>query len=349
MPFITWTGGWRYSITLILAAIIGVQARGQSGTDFIGTGGRHVIQGRIVFPSGRRSDARLRVRLESNSNLSGDLSVLADMNGSFKFQGLRPGTYTVIVEGGESYETVRERIFIEPEETGPVRGTTPPRYYTVQIYLQPKGERRGEGKPEVVNSSLAGVPKLAADYYRKASELARQGATNEAIENLRQALLIYPDFTLAWGDLGVQYLKLKQFDKAVKALEAGLKLDHDDFGMLLTYGLVLLEKGEYGASADKLRRAIKVRNSSPLGHYYLGLVLIRQRKFDEAEDELRLASDLSGNKMASAHYYLGGIYWQRRDYRRAIDELESYLRLEPNAPNAERVRSTIKELREKQK
>lgn len=145
MSFITRKNGRRYPIGLILMMTISIQTLGQSGTDFMGTGGRPVIQGRIIFPSGRRADARLRVKLESNSNLSGDLSVLADMNGSFKFQGLRPGTYTIIVEGGDSYETVRERVYIEPEETGPVRGTTPPRYYTVQIYLQPKS---GGGRKE---------------------------------------------------------------------------------------------------------------------------------------------------------------------------------------------------------
>lgn len=201
----------------------------------------------------------------------------------------------------------------------------------------------------MIDSSLAGIPKLAVDHYQKALELARRGEANEAIENLQQALALYPEFALAWGELGNQYLKLRQFDKAERALASGLKLNPDDFGMLLTYGLVLLERGEYGASADKLRRAIKVRNLSPFGHYYLGLALIKQRKFDEAEKELLLAGDLGGAKMALAHYYLGGIYWQRRDYRRAVNELETYLRLEPNAPNAERVKSTIKDLREKQR
>jgi hypothetical protein len=46
--------------------------------------------------------------------------------------------------------------------------------------------------------------------------------------------------------------------------------------------------------------------------------------------------------------YLGGIYWGRREYRRAADALETYLKLAPQAPDAERIRSTIKELRSKQ-
>src|SRR5687767_8646306 len=73
------------------------------GTDNSGTGGNHTVQGRLVGPSGRRSDLRLKVRLESAG--AGDLYVFSDANGTFRFTGLRPGNYTVIVEGGEDFET----------------------------------------------------------------------------------------------------------------------------------------------------------------------------------------------------------------------------------------------------
>ena len=53
-------------------------------------------------------------------------------------------------------------------------------------------------------------------------------------------------------------------------------------------------------------------------------------------------------ELAKAHYYLGGIYWGNREYSRAADELETYLRLAPHAPEAAKVRETIKELRSKE-
>ena len=71
------------------------------------------------------------------------------------------------------------------------------------------------------------------------------------------------------------------------------------------------------------------------------------RQLDEAEKELQRAITLGADEMSLAHYYLGGIYWGRREYKRAADELETYLRLAPQAPDAERVRNTIKELRGK--
>ena len=39
--------------------------------------------------------------------------------------------------------------------------------------------------------------------------------------------------------------------------------------------------------------------------------------------------------------------WRKHDYKQAADELEKYVKLEPKAPDAKKVRYTIKELRNK--
>ena len=80
---------------LILLPLVSASAQSGGGVDQTGTNGRHTIQGRIYFPSGRRSDTRVKVKLE-NFN-AGELSVLSDPNGSFVFRGLEPGSYTVVV------------------------------------------------------------------------------------------------------------------------------------------------------------------------------------------------------------------------------------------------------------
>jgi regulator of sirC expression with transglutaminase-like and TPR domain len=80
---------------------------------------------------------------------------------------------------------------------------------------------------------------------------------------------------------------------------------------------------------------------------YLGIVL-SQNNLDEAEKELLVAINSKSSEVNMAHRYLGGVYWSKRDYKRAADELELYLQLVPKAPDAERTRAAIKELRSKQ-
>jgi Tfp pilus assembly protein PilF len=340
----------RAPLPLLLLVILAASAPAVAqvgGTDASGTGGEHTIQGRLVGPSGRRSELRLKVTLESPG--FGNLYVFSDANGTFRFTSLKAGSYTVVIDGGDEFETVREQAIVEDStirtRSGMV-GTPIARPITLQIYLRPKREASERAQPGVLNAALAGVPKPAAELYQKALEAARRHEPERAVESLKGALAVYPDFRLALAELGAQYLRLKQPDKAAEALRAALKLAPEDGPVLLDYGIALYEKREFDEAEAQFRRALKAGGPIPAAHFYLGMILIKRRDLAEAERQLRAAVE-RGGEIALAHYYLGGIYWDRHDYKRAAEELETYLRLAPDTADAERVRSTIKELRGK--
>lgn len=315
------------------------------GIDTTGTNGKDIIQGRIIFPSGQRVDVRLKVKLVTMN--AGEMSVLADNNGTFRFTSLGPGSYDVVLEGDKEYQTTRENVFIPEERTGVLRSlsSNTPRVYNVVIYLQPKVTTDASAKSEVVDASLVNVPKPALDHYNKAREVARTGDTKTAVAELQAAVSLSPDFTLALNELGVQYLKTGEVDKALEVLRSALKNAPDNTSVHLNYGIALLEKKNFPEAETELRKVVKKSDSLATAHYYLGLDLISQQRLDEAATELLSAIKVGGDQMAAAHYFLGGIYWHQKEYKRAADELETYLRLAPNAPHAEKIRGTIKELR----
>jgi len=335
-------------LAIILLLLVPAVVLGQgSGRDTTGTGGNHVIQGKIFFPSGRRADGTIQIKLESNA--AGEISTIADSNGSFTFTSLAPGNYTVVVIAGDDYEIAREGVTIDSDLNMARSGVSlnsGSRRYTVMITLQAKASAN-RTKASVVNAALAEVPENARTLYEQALELEKTDNSLKAIDNLRAALSLYPKFPLALNELGVQYLKLGQADKAVEPLKSATSLSPDAFGPKLNLGIALLETQRFAEAEAHLRGALRINQSVPSAHMYLGLTLARLRNDEDAEKELRQAIDLSGDKLTLAHYYLGGLYWQRRDYHRAADELETYLRLTPNAPDAERVRGTVKELRAK--
>src|SRR6267142_1400714 len=236
---------------VVLLSLLSVRAQSGGGVDQTGTGGRHTIQGRIYFPSGRRSDSRVKVKLE-NFN-AGELSVLSDPNGSFVFRGLEPGSYTVVVDGGEDYETARELVYVESDGSNSRRGITLPpvtRLYTVQISLRPKDTGPKAG---VVNAVLAGVPETARELFRKAVDSAGAGDSIKAVEQLKAALAAYPAFPLALNELGVQYLRLGQAEKAAEVLKSAVKLVPEDFHPRLNYGIALLNQRKFGEAEEQLR------------------------------------------------------------------------------------------------
>jgi tetratricopeptide (TPR) repeat protein len=340
------TLAWLFALAawLVWMPPTAVLAQSGGGVDTTGTGGSHVVQGRVFLPSGRISDARLRVLLESTH--SATLTVLTDPNGSFRFTSLMSGSYTVVVEATEQYESARESVYIEQQSGRTSRDA--PRIATVYINLRPKRTTDGEAHaPGVINASLANVPKPAADLYLKAMEAVRKNENERAVDLLKNSLEFYPDFRLALSEMGALYLKLKRPEKAVEPLRTALRLAPDDFLTLLNYGIALYDRKEFAEAETQFRKAAQKNASSPTAHFYIGVILLKRRETDEAEKELRAAVTAGGDRVAVAHYYLGGIYWGRQDYKRAAEELETFLRLAPDAPEAERVRSTIKELRAK--
>jgi tetratricopeptide (TPR) repeat protein len=214
------------------------------------------------------------------------------------------------------------------------------------VTLQSKPDPKNRTKAGVINASLAEVPGDARDLYQKALDLIKTGDAQKAIENLKSAVSLYPKFSLALNELGVQYLRLGQADKAVDPLRSASKLSPDAMTPKLNLGVALLETQQCAEAEAQLRDALKI-SSTPTAHMYLGLTLIKLKRYDQAQTELETAISTGGENLAQAHYYLGAIYWQKHENRRAIDEFETYLRLTPNAPDAERLRGTIKDLRAK--
>jgi tetratricopeptide (TPR) repeat protein len=338
---------FRMALVVLLVCPVALFGQG-SGKSSVGTNGSHIITGYVFFPSGRRAEGNIVVKLESFN--SGELSVIADSSGAFTFSSLSPGNYTVVVNAGDNYETGREAVAIDGDVSSPTGVAVVPtsRRYTVMITLQLKHNPAND-KTSVVNAALAAVPESARSLYEKGVEFAKAGDSPNAVNSLRSAISVYPEFPLALNELGVQYLKLGQANRAVEPLRSAVKLSPDAFSPKLNLGIALLETNQFAEAEAQLREALKQNGSAPTAHMYLGVTLAKLHRYEEAEQELTHSVDLGGETLGLAHYYLGGIYWKKSEYVRAADELETYLRLTPNAPDAKRVRDTINELRHKSK
>ena len=81
-------------------------------------------------------------------------------------------------------------------------------------------------------------------------------------------------------------------------------------------------------------------------HYFLGQALANLGLFDEAEKELLTAIKLGKEEMKEAHRILAIIYSSRGAKQQAINELETYLKLAPDSPDAEKLKEMIRKLKE---
>ena len=332
--------------TIFLLSYSNGQTQSLNGVNSSGTSGNEIIEGTLHFPTGPRSGFQPIVKLHSDTSL-GDLTVLPNSDGSFRFTHLRSDSYTIVINGGDEYQDAREIVSISRPGPVPAQGDpnqyAHPLVYQVDIYLQPK--HASGSKADGMPAALAKVPQPARDLFNKGMQSARAGEAAKAIAQFRDAISHAPNFALAYNEMGRQYLSLGKADKAADSFAEAVKLEPDNFEVRLNLGFALLNLTKFSLAEEQLRQALQRNDASSSGHYYLGLALVNQKKLAPAIEEFKTSIVKSNDGIAAAHKYLGGIYWRQNQLGPAADELEKYLTLEPKAADAEKIRGTIKELR----
>jgi Flp pilus assembly protein TadD len=345
-PFVARRLAFTLSVLTLLFAAAAVAPRAQIMGDAIDSDpsqaignrntARNVVQGTVSLPNNMRVDKRVKVRITGGAGQT--LFTWTDDNGNFIFRRLAGGTYFLSVDAGPEFHTANETVDIFTRSSG--SSVVVP----VVVQLRYRNDAAAE-KTGTVNAALADVPKPALKEYERAQKAAREGDGKRAVESLKKAVELYPDFMLAYNDLGLAYFRLNQLEDAAEALRKAIKLAPDNTTPMLNYGIVLFYQKQYPQAEEQLRAVLKKREGAAKAHLFLGRSLIRQTKYAEAEQSLRRAVELGGPEVNEGYRFLGGIYMETGDNKRAVEALEKYLTLEPNAKDAAAVREILAKLR----
>lgn len=307
---------------------------GQTST---GNGGQNTIQGDIITPNGQRLDRPVNVRL---STVRGEISTTSNGNGSFLFGQLTGGRYTVSVDAGEGYAPASQTLDI-PHSNGSMNRVGG--VYSVQLYLRPRS-----GGPLTTGVLSANEPpKAAVDLYNKALESVKAGERDKAIEQLKAAVAIHPQFVAALNGLGVQYMKLGKYQAAFEAFNTALTITPDSFILHLNCGITLFQLNKYQAAEAEFATALLKNEASGTAHVYRARALIALSRLDDAVKNLKRAVEIGGDDVKIAHRYLAGIYIEKNETAEAIKQLELYLKSGAAAKETDQIKDLIKELNKK--
>ena len=293
-----------------------------------GFGGGLAIDGTVLGPSGRPVEIRVRVRL--SSTMSSDRITYTNETGNFAFTGLPEGRYVIAVDKEKDFEPVSYTIDL-------LRNS-----FRMVVRLRPKPSSELTG---VVIADLAAAPQAARDHFARAGELIRERDRRGAIESLKAAIEAYPQFALAYNELGIQYIILKEYDNALDSLASALRIKPDYYDAQLNVGVAYIRQRKWVEAEQQIRAAGRMKEPNAVYYYHLGVALANLGKFDQAEPELRTAIKLGGDAMKEAHRILSIIYADRGDKKRCLKELETYVKLAPNAPDINTLKQRIAELK----
>ena len=145
------------------------------------------------------------------------------------------------------------------------------------------------------------------------SRFAREENEDKAVENYVQ--------------LATAYLSQGNYDRSRKHLERALELQPDDAAALATQGLLYQTEGEPELAEEAYRKALRSDSGYTRGRVFFGAFLYGQGRYEQAQEQFRLASrDTGYEDRASVFYNLGRASEMTDDmagaveaYRRALE------------------------------
>lgn len=318
-------------LTLLASLIFGVF--GQQST--------FEILGNIRDDGGKPVDG-IRVSLVDD-NYQTLNTVFTDSSGRFRFAGLLQGRYQLKVEPAEKpfYE---QTMRLDLQSIRIVRPGNEP--FPVDIVIKRKREAAPE-KAAVVFAQQ--VPDTARSAYEHGVNSLKESKSDEAIESLKKALGIFPDYFLALELLGTEYVKRNEFEPAVPILTHALEVNHSASKSLYALGVANIKLNHAAEAIELLKKCAEVDSNNANVYMYMGIAYGNNRELDQAESALKKAYQIGGTQAADAHLYLAGLYNKQERYAEAAKELELYLREATNVKNSAPIKETIIKLKEKAK
>ena len=307
----------------------------------------NVLQGKVITPSGTQPTNPVRVKLTFNGRAIHE--TFTDLSGRFSFPGLARGTYQLTAEGdGLTFETTSVSADVSAFGAAP-------QSFTQDIQLRPI-RHKPNAQPGVVNAFSQDVPPAAKQALDAGLKMAEEGKTEAAIENMRKAIQIFPNYFDAHLQLGNTFLKTDQLQEAIAELDMARQINPNDERAYQSFGLLLMKQRNYAVAVAIFAEAARlnpanamnaVMRATALIHHAAGSEEDRSTLLSRAEIALSQAASLSDNKLKPDTMTMALFYELKGEPERAAAELEAYVRKNPQLKNSPALQNEIKRLREK--
>jgi len=224
------------------------------------------------------------------------------------------------------------------------------------------GALQGQQTPAGAVRSGAADP---AKVFARGQMALQNGKLDEAEKAFREVLEVDPQSGAAYTNLGVVYMRRKQWSKAVSTLQKAERLMPGTAGVRLNIGLAYYRQNEFLKAIPPLESAVREQPDAVQARYLLGLCYFFTDRWKDAATTLeplwpqesahfpylyvlsnaahragmekldtRAAEELLkvGNDSPEYHLFAGKYHLNRQEYDAAIAQFETAAKANPRLP-----------------
>lgn len=203
--------------------------------------------------------------------------------------------------------------------------------------------RYGNVEGTTVSITAMSAPKDAVKAFDKGREAIRKQKWEDARKNLEKAVQLHPKYASAWLELGKTYEKLGNVPAARKAYESSIEADSKYVPPYVQIAALAVQNRDWQEVVDTTDRVLRLDPYNfPAVHLYNAIGNFNLKRYDAAEKSVREVLKLDPNhRLPQAIHILSVIQAQRGEFQAAAENMRTYLKIAPNASNAQVVKQQL--------
>ena len=176
-----------------------------------------------------------------------------------------------------------------------------------------------------------------------------RGMRDMALERFQRAVSLKEDYSEAYNYIGVIYMDMGQWEKAIGAFDQALKNYLYETPALALYnsGWAYYNLKNYSKALFQYQQALSkdpTRRLHPRIEKNIGLIYLKQSNFSEAKAHLEKSVNLNPS-LYDAHFYLGETYLKIHDNENARSSFRQVIKLAPQTPFGQKAKEYLQSLR----
>jgi arylsulfatase A-like enzyme/Tfp pilus assembly protein PilF len=179
-------------------------------------------------------------------------------------------------------------------------------------------------------------PKDRIHIYELVSEAmadGQRGRHQESLRKLREAAKTEPESLTINYLMALNYHRMRDFPRAIEHLRAALKVN-PNFSLALFYlGTAQVEVGNVDGAAESFARALELDPTHFLAAFNLGIIHLKRKNLDAALREFQRTVSINPN-YAPGQAAVGEVYWQQGKPAEAAKQFERSLEIDPRSRRA---------------
>jgi tetratricopeptide (TPR) repeat protein len=307
---------------------------GQRGMDPSQYGNLHV---HVVYPNDRGAGLHLRVRLMSGSGGTPISENFTNDQGRAEFTQVPIGQYHVIVTGDGIEDTDSGEFEIDR------RKTSQDLFITVRSSESTTHSSAG-GSSSVAAVDL-NVPDSARKEFDEASKAMASQEWTKAIQRLKHAISIYPQYAPAYNNMGVAYGRMNDTAQERQALEKAISLNDHFVPAFVNLAKLCLRERDAVRAETLLENALRAEPTNAVTMTLLAEAQLLNKRYDAAITSARNVHAIPHQNLAVVHYIAARAFEHENRLPDALAELQVFLTEEPKGVRADHVREEIVRLK----